>query len=85
MEVNEKLRKQIFAIIKNQIKLNEPPETGQTLDRLKNAGYTDLESKMLIGQCLAVELFDIMKHQKPFDKNRYASNLAKLPAHPFED
>lgn len=85
MEVNEKLRDQIFEIIKNQIKLNEPPETAQTLKRLKNAGYTDLDARMLIGQCLAVELFDVMKHLKPFDQNRYTSNLAKLPQPPFED
>jgi hypothetical protein len=85
MEPNEKLREQIFEIIKNQIKLNDPPETSLTLKRLKNAGYTEMESRMLIGQCLAVELFDVMKHLKPFDKNRYISNLAKLPEQPFEN
>jgi hypothetical protein len=85
MESNEILREQIFEIIKNQIALNQPAETNQTLERLKGSGYTDLEARMLIGQCLAVELFDVFKHQKPFNKNRYVLNLEKLPEEPFDD
>lgn len=85
MESNEILREQIFEIIKNQIALDQPPETNQTLKRLKDLGYPDPEARMLIGQCLAVELFDVLKHQKPFDKNRYVSNLEKLPEEPFDD
>jgi hypothetical protein len=85
MEPNETLREQIFEIIKNQIKLNQPPETKQTLKRLKDLGYTDLEARTMVGQCLAVELFDVLKLQKLFDKDRYVSNLAKLPEEPFDE
>jgi len=85
MESNEIIRKQIFEIIKNQIKANNPPETKQTLERLKGLGHSDQDSKKLIGQCIAVELFDVFKHGKPFDESRYISNLKKLPEEPFDD
>ena len=68
MESNEIVREQILEIVKNQIKANDPPETKQTLERLKGLGFSDLDSKKLIGQCLAVELFHILKNKKPFDK-----------------
>lgn len=85
MESNEIIREQIFETIKNQINANDPPETKQTFERLKGLGFSDLDSKKLIGQCVAVELFDVLKHQKPFDESRYVANLKKLPKEPFED
>jgi hypothetical protein len=85
MESNEIIREQIFQIIKNQISANNPPETNQTLKRLKGLGYSDLDARKLIGQCLAVELFNLMKYKKPFDLVRYISNLKKLPEEPFDD
>lgn len=84
MEVNYELRDQIVQIIKNQIKANDPPETKQTYDRLREMGYDDFVTKQFIGQCLALELFDVMKNQKPFDEKRYVENLKNLPEEPFE-
>ena len=85
MESNEIVRNQIFEIIKNQIKLNTPPETKQTFDRLKGIGYSDLDAKKLIAQCVAVEIYNLMKYKKPFNESRYISNLKKLPEEPIED
>ncbi len=85
MESNEILREQIFEIIKNQIELNTPPETKQTLKRLIDIGYSDQDAKMLIGQCVVVELFNVLKLQKPFNNDGHVSNLKKLPEAPFED
>ena len=84
MEVNYELRNQIFQIIKNQIKANKPPETKQTFDRLRAMGYDKFVTKQLIGQCLALELWDILKNKKPFDEERYIKNLKNLPEDPFE-
>ena len=81
---NEEIRDQIFDIIKNQLKTNNPPETRITYDRLKKQGYDDLQTRQLIGQCISVELFQILKHGKPFDNERYINNLSKLPEEPFE-
>ncbi len=85
METNELLREQIFEIIKNQIKANDPPETKATYDRLRKEGYDDFTTKQYLGQCVAVELFGVLKYQKPFDEKRYIKNLKALPKEPFEE
>jgi hypothetical protein len=84
MKLNEILRAQIFEIIRNQIKDNDPPETKITYNRLKTLGYSDFETNQLIGQCVAVELFQVMKFKEPFDEMRYITNLKNLPKEPFE-
>ena len=84
METNEKIREQIFEIIKNQLKDNDPPETKSTYDRLRKDGFDDYQTRQMIGQCIAVELFDIIKFGKPYDNNRYIKNLKKLPKEPFD-
>ena len=84
METNEKLREQIFEIIKNQLRDNNPPETKLTFDRLRKQGFGDFQTRQMIGQCLAVELFDIIKFKKPYNKKRYIKNLLALPKEPFD-
>jgi hypothetical protein len=84
MKLNEILRAQIFEIIRNQIKDNDPPETKITYNRLKTLGHSDFETNQLIGQCVAIELFQVMKFKEPFDEMRYITNLKNLPKEPFE-
>ncbi len=36
-------------------------------------------------KCIIVEIFDTMKHGKPFDEKRYRKNLKNLPKKPFDD
>jgi hypothetical protein len=84
MKPNKILQKQIFQIVDNQIRDNKPPETKQTYDRLIKIGYSNTDAKKYIGQCVAVEVFNIMKHHQPFDEKRYVKNLLNLPKEPFE-
>jgi len=84
MKPNERVRDEIFQVIQNQLDANDPPETKITLKRLISLGYSEFETKQLIGQCLAVELFDVFKNGKPFDESRYITNLKMLPKEPFE-
>lgn len=84
METNEILREQIFEIIKNQIRDNDPPETKITYNRLIKNGFDDFQARQLTGQCLAVELFDVMKFGKPYNNERYIQNLLALPKEPFD-
>ena len=84
METNEILREQIFEIIKNQLRDNDPPETKITYDRLIKNGFDDFQTRQMIGQCLAVELFDVMKFGKPYNNERYIKNLLALPKEPFD-
>ena len=84
METNENLREQIFEIINSQLKTNNPPETKLTFDRLINQGFDDFQVKQMIGQCLSVELFEILKFGKTYNNERYIKNLKKLPKEPFD-
>lgn len=85
MEFNEALKDQILETVQNQIETNQPPETKETLERLKKTGYSDDDAKQLIGQCLAVELYHVFSNQEPFNESRYISNLKNLPEQPFDD
>ena len=82
MKINENLRNAIFEGIDNQINVNDPAETAITLKRLMSQGYSEFEAKQLIGQALAVELFDVMKKKIPFNEARYIKNLKNLPKEP---
>ena len=84
METNERLGEHIFEIIENQLRDNNPPETKVTYDRLRKQGFDDFQTKQLIGQCLVVELFDVIKLEKPFNNARYTKNLLALPKKPFD-
>lgn len=84
METNKHLHNAIMDIIQNQIKAEDPPEVKLNYQRLKDEGFDDKNAKILIGQCLILELFDVMKKNKTFDYERYARNLANLPNEPFE-
>jgi hypothetical protein len=37
----------------------------------------------MIAQCIAVELYDAIKHGKQFNEKRYLKNLMQLPKKPF--
>jgi hypothetical protein len=84
MEPNDKIREQIYEIIKNQLRDNDPPETNTTFNRLQKQGFDDFQIRQMIGQCLAVELFDALKHGKPYNNERYIKNLIALPKKPFD-
>ncbi len=82
MEVNENLRNTLFEVIDNQIKADDPKETKITLKRLQDSGYTKFESKQLIGQCVALEIFNTIKKNETFNEKRYIKNLTNLPKPP---
>jgi len=83
MEPNEEMREHLFDAIRNQLKSNNPPETKETFNRLLNEGYDEFQVMQFIGQCLAVELYEVIKSQKPFVVERYVKNLKALPEEPF--
>jgi peroxiredoxin family protein len=75
----------VFEIIENQIRDNSPREVRQTLERLFAEGKTKEEAMKLIGCAVAIEIFEIMKHKKPFYESRYVRNLSKLPELPWKE
>jgi len=52
---------------------------------LLSEGKTKEEAMKLIGCAVAVEIFKIVKHQKPFNESRYVINLSNLPKIPWEE
>jgi hypothetical protein len=85
MKPNEMMRKEILQVVENQISNNTPPETKQTFNRLVKEGISKADAKIMIGQCVAIEIFNVMKHKQPFDKVRFVNNLNKLPGEVFDD
>jgi hypothetical protein len=84
MKPNKIVHDQILQVVDNQIRDKNPPEAKQTYNRLIKMGYSAIDAKKYIGQCVAVEIFNIMKHNQPFDEKRYVQNLLNLPKEPFE-
>lgn len=83
-EYNKQLKAAILGVVENQIRDGNPPETQQTYERLIADGYSDKETRNLIGCVVSSEIFDILKKQKPYDHNRFVAALKRLPTLPWE-
>jgi len=81
---NPILKATILDVVNNQIKANDPPETRQTFNRLTGMGISETDAKIYIGQAVAVEIFNVMKHGEAFNLDRYLKNLSHLPEEPCE-
>jgi len=82
MDNNKVLKEQMLETVANQLKSNDPPETKETYDRLRKEGYSDMDSRLLIAQCVLYEIWAVMSTQKPFNEERYVENLKRLPQEP---
>jgi len=83
-EVNPYLRAAFLKIVDNQLKANDPLETRETFDRLVAQGVSKEDAKVYIAQAVCVETYDILKHNTPFNLQRYVKNLQRLPKEPKE-
>ena len=83
-EVTPHLRATIMAVVENQIRNNDPPQTRQTFERLLAAGHTEEEAKRLIACVVSAEIFDVLNRNEPFNLDRFVKALDKLPAMPWE-
>ncbi|MFO7983376.1 MAG: hypothetical protein R6V08_08000 [Desulfuromonadales bacterium] len=82
-EKSQRIKSAIIEVVDTQIATDDPPETKQTLDRLVSEGFSEKESKELIGTVVVAELFDVMQEEKEFDIDRYVDALDKLPERPL--
>ncbi len=83
-EGNPRLKAAFLEIVENQLQANDPPESRQTLNRLMAQGISEEDAKIYIAQAVCVEVFGVMKHNKPSDPTRYLRNLQRLPKEPQE-
>ncbi len=84
MKVKEHLRNTIFEVIDHQITANDPPETALTLERLVREGYSDFQARQLMGQAVVIQVIDALKNKRPYNDQRYITNLRNLPNEPWE-
>jgi len=75
-------RRAVLDAVENQLRENSPPEAKATFERLIAAGYSKADAKRFIACALVIEIFDVLKSEKPYDEARYLSNLARLPELP---
>ncbi len=83
-EHNPRLKKAILQVVSNQLRMNEPPETKETLNRLISEGYSEQEAKELIGAVVSAHIYDMLKEQHEFDNSKYIKDLKKLPELPWD-
>jgi hypothetical protein len=82
-KANPHLKAAFLEVVDNQLKANDPPETRETFNRLVAQGISEGDAKLYIAQAVCVETFDILKHKRPFNLQRYVKNLARLPEPPW--
>jgi hypothetical protein len=82
---NPHLRAAIMEVVEKQILGNDPPQTGQTFNRLTEAGLSEEEAKRLIACVVSAEIFDVLKKQEPFNLERFVKALDRLPQMPWAE
>ena len=83
-EHNPHLKAAFMEVVENQIRDGDPPETRETLERLKSEGVSDDDARIYIGQAVCIEVWDILKNKKEFNMERFLHNLKNLPDEPKE-
>ena len=83
-KVNRRAGELIIQAIKNQIRRNDPPETKETFDRLRSEGHPKEEVYRMLGCVMTSEIYEVMKHERVFDRDLYVQQLRALPRLPWE-
>jgi hypothetical protein len=73
----------IREAVREQIRTGDPPEAKKTYERLKTMGMAADEALEMLAAVLAVEMFEMLKEHKPYDREHYESQLRKLPTLPW--
>lgn len=78
------VRTAILEVVENQLRDGTPPETRQTLQRLVTEGYSEEEARRLIAVVVTSEIFNVLKHNQPYNEVRFIVALRQLPKLPDE-
>ena len=77
--VNPVLHAQFHLVVENQIAEKNPKEVGSIVKELTGKGYTRHEAIHAIANVLVIEMFNMLKEQKPYNEARYLRELRKIP------
>lgn len=83
-EQNKRLKSAILEVIEQQIRDQDPPETGSTLARLLSQGFSKEKSLELIGYVVGLEVLGVMESGRKFDRDDFANRLHALPTLPWD-
>jgi len=78
--VNPILHVIIHQTVENQLAAKDPPVVHETLERLVRSGLSRHEAIHAIGSVLSVEMWEILKEERPFEEERYERGLQQLDA-----
>jgi hypothetical protein len=78
------IREAMLEAVTNQLRDNEPPETRLAFDRLIELGISEEEVMKYLACAVSSEIYEVMKHKRPFDRERYVALLNRLPTLPWE-
>ncbi len=76
---NPALTAAILAVVDQQMRDDNPPETRRTFERLVAQGYTPHDARRLIGNVVAQEIFAVMQREEAYHEQRYIQALRGLP------
>jgi len=74
----------MYEVVDNQLRDGEPPETRQTYERLLAEGRSPVEARRLLAAVVSSEVFEVLKHKRPYDRAGYVAALNRLPKLPWE-
>jgi hypothetical protein len=80
MDATKTVRDAFLDTVMTQIEKGDPPETRATYERLTGAGRAKNEALILIAGALRDEMNRMLADATPFDRNRYAELLTRIPA-----
>lgn len=72
------LKNTILGVVETQLRDNNPKATKKTFEKLTAKGYSRTEAKKMIAAVILEHIYEMMKHKKPFDEEKFAKKLSKL-------
>jgi hypothetical protein len=76
----EALRRATREVLANQLRDDDPPETRETYERLLSQGIAETQVKRLLSAVISLEIFEVVKEGRPFDRARFVARLRALPS-----
>jgi len=78
------VRAALRDILEKQIEADDPPEVKATFNRLRRDGESTETTWRLLSAVLMLELWEILRTEREFDRARYVAHLHALPTLPRE-
>jgi hypothetical protein len=77
--MSPRLHISLHEIVANQLWMDDPPESWETVQRLMALGYERHEILHMLGGVVSGEVWRTMQLKEPFDPERFRAALAALP------